>query len=118
MPAFFKDKALDAAENKGNNNSTVNEIDDTKEREGVYPNKLDEEMQGYEYGDKVRPYGYGYGNYGNYGNYDNNYRYNTYSNIYDKNSGVYNKNNKWDKHNGWGFKDGDIAPKFDPNSHF
>jgi len=39
MPQFFKDKALTAEENKGKyNHSNVNEIDDTKEREGVYPN--------------------------------------------------------------------------------
>lgn len=38
MPAFFKDKALDAEKDKGKYNYNVNEIDDTKEREGVYPN--------------------------------------------------------------------------------
>jgi hypothetical protein len=69
-------------------------------------------MQGYKYGDKVDVYGYGY-----YG-HDNDYRNKAYNNIYDKKTGIYHRNNKWDRSNGWGFKEGDIAPKFDPNSHF
>jgi hypothetical protein len=47
------------------------EIDDTKEWEGVYPNELDNEMEGYKYGDKVTPY--------NRHNYrDNDYKRNQY----------------------------------------
>ena len=66
-------------------------------------------MQGYNYGDKVKV-NYGYG-------YDNNYRNNQYQKIYNKNTG-YNGANKWNKRTGWGFDGGNIAPKFDPNSHF
>lgn len=70
MPATFKDKALEMERDKSSHIKEVaNEIDDTKEWEGVYPNKLDNEMQDYTYGDKVTP------NY--YNNYwDNNYRRN------------------------------------------
>lgn len=112
MPATFKDKALEMERDKTSHvKETANEIDDTKEWEGVYPNKLDSEMQDYTYGDKVTP------NY--YNNYwDHNYRRNQYNNIYNKDRG-YNPNNKWNRHTGWGFQDtGSIAPKFDPNSHF
>ena len=44
MPEFFKDKALEAEKDKGKFNFKPNEVDDTKEWEGVYPNKLDQEM--------------------------------------------------------------------------
>lgn len=52
-----------------------------------------------------------------YNYWDREYRRNQYQKIYDKKNG-YNPNNKWSKYNGWGFQTGDIAPKFDPNSHF
>ena len=95
MPENFKDKALERerAHKAGDFNHTM-EIDDTKEWEGVYPNSLDNEMQGYNYGDKVKV-NYGYG-------YDNDYRYNKYQKIYNKNTG-YNPGNHWNKRTGWGF---------------
>ena len=68
-------------------------------------------MKGYKYGDKVDV------NYNPYNSWDNNYKWNTYQNIYNKNTG-YNANRKWNKRTGWGFEEGVIAPKFDPNSHF
>ena len=86
-------------------------MDDTKEWEGVYPNKLDDEMKDYTYGDKVEV------NYSPYNYYDRDYRHNQNHNIYNRYTG-YNAGNKWNKHTGWGLPAGDIAPKFDPNSHF
>jgi len=68
-------------------------------------------MQNYTYGDKVNA------NYNPYNNWDNDYKWNTYQKIYNKNTG-YNAANKWNKRTGWGFEAGDIAPKFNPNSHF
>ena len=68
-------------------------------------------MKGYKYGDKVDPH------YNSYNSWDNNYKYNSYQNIYNKNTG-YNGNKKWNKRTGWGFDEGNIAPKYDPNSHF
>jgi len=46
MPATFKDAALEQEQNakKGHYNGVGNDVDDTKEWEGVYPNKLDAEM--------------------------------------------------------------------------
>lgn len=47
------------------------EIDEEKEREGMYPNELDDEMQGFVYGDKLDPSWHGWsGNwYDNYWNH-------------------------------------------------
>jgi hypothetical protein len=45
------------------------DIKETKEREGVYPNELDQEMQGYTYGDKLRPQWFPYVTSNNYWNY-------------------------------------------------
>lgn len=33
--------------------SRNNEIGEEKEREGMYPNELDQEMKGYKYGDRI-----------------------------------------------------------------
>ena len=68
-------------------------------------------MKDYTYGDKVDV------NYNPYNYWDHDYRWNQYQSIYNKNTG-YNPNNKWNKRTGWGYTVGDIAPKFDPNSHF
>lgn len=50
----FKDDNLQRAL-KGNAIDTVDndEIKSTKEREGMYPNELDQEMKGYKYGDRL-----------------------------------------------------------------
>jgi hypothetical protein len=42
MPNGFKDKALEAFKNDNSgHNNTFNDVDDTKEWEGVYPTVLD-----------------------------------------------------------------------------
>lgn len=72
------------------------EITEEKEREGYYPNKLDEEMKDYTYGDRVDPrwsYTYGWGNWTH---------------------GIHG--GAW---GGWQRAEHDlIAPKYDPNAHF
>ena len=72
------------------------EITEEKEREGYYPNKLDEEMKDYTYGDRVDPrwsYTYGWGNW-----------------THGVHGGAYG---------GWQRAEHDlIAPKYDPNAHF
>lgn len=68
------------------------DIDEEKEREGMYPNELDEEMSNYTWGEKIYPgwshsyYGWGAGNYSSpgWGNYWTNQKdfapsYNPYS---------------------------------------
>jgi len=52
----FKDKNLEVM-NEETAKNTINhdEIGEEKEREGMYPNELDDEMQGYKYGDKLIP---------------------------------------------------------------
>jgi hypothetical protein len=52
LPEFVKDANLEL-HNKGKPNIDHDEIKETKEREGMYPNELDQEMQGYKYGDKL-----------------------------------------------------------------
>ena len=86
LPATIKDKNLQAFNKK--NHVSNDDVDETKEWEGMYPNKMDQEMQGYEYGDKLKPSWYGWGN-GGTNNYDNYYVH-----------------------------QGTLAPPFDPNSHF
>ena len=60
MPQFEKDKALENERNdKKSGGIDHSVIGEEKEREGYYPNELDDEIQGYKYGDKVDPrYGY------------------------------------------------------------
>ena len=69
MPQFEKDKALEnERDDKTSGGIDHSVIGEEKEREGYYPNELDDEIQGYKYGDKVDPgwnrwggyYGYGY----------------------------------------------------------
>ncbi len=57
----FKDKDLETMK-KQNAKDTINheEIGEEKEREGMYPNELDQEIQGYKYGDKLHPGWSGY----------------------------------------------------------
>lgn len=52
----FKDKDLETMK-KGTAKDTINheEIGEEKEREGMYPNELDNEMHGYHYGDRLTP---------------------------------------------------------------
>ena len=59
----FKDKALQTM-NKDSGDvarDQANEIGEEKEREGMYPNKLDEEMQHYTYGERLHPQWRGWG---------------------------------------------------------
>jgi hypothetical protein len=51
---LFKDESLQRAK-KVTAIDTVDQDDikGTKEREGMYPNELDEEMKGYKYGDRL-----------------------------------------------------------------
>ena len=52
LPEFNKDRVLDMAREK-DISIDHSEVGEEKERDGYYPNELDEEMQGYNYGDKV-----------------------------------------------------------------
>ena len=116
MPQFDKDKALEnERDDKTSGGIDHSVIGEEKEREGYYPNELDDEIQGYKYGDKVDP---GY-HWGWYGWNDGRYKNSAYKNIYDARNRQYNANNKYDRKNGWGFQDvGKIAPEYDPRSHF
>jgi len=49
----FKDKNLEEERDKENHRN--DEIGEEKEREGMYPNDLDDEMKNYKYGDKLYP---------------------------------------------------------------
>lgn len=68
LPEFFADNNL----NKhlaGKPQIDHDEIKETKEREGMYPNELDQEMQGYTYGDKLVPRWFPYVASSNYWDY-------------------------------------------------
>lgn len=72
LSGHFQDDALETMK-KRNAKATINhdEIGEEKEREGMYPNDLDQEMQGYTWGERLtpawRPYvaAYGYYDYWN-----------------------------------------------------
>lgn len=112
MPQFYKDRALDEARDK-DVSIDHSEVLEEKERDGYYPNELDEEMQDYNYGDKVKIGNWGY-------NYDARYRNRNFQRIYNQRTNRYYNNNKYNKWQGWGFKEQNpkIAPPFDPKSHF
>lgn len=114
LPEFNKDPAMEAANRNGQALPIdQSDITEEKERDGYYPTDLDEEMQGYSYGDKVSTAGY----WNSW--WDANYRSRKYNNIYDPNRRQYNADNKWHPYFGWGFKEQNkIAPPYDPNSHF
>lgn len=114
LPEFEKDRALDMAREK-DISIDHSEIGEEKERDGYYPNELDEEMQGYHYGDKVIPQ-YNYWNRG----WDWRYRNRKYNKIYSQYSNKYYSGRHWNKYTGWGFKESHpkIGPEYDPNSHF
>jgi len=115
MPEYTKDNALENERNdKTSGGIDHSVIGEEKEREGYYPNELDDEIRGYKYGDKVDP---GWNRWGGWD--DGAYRGNQYKNIYDAKNRSYNPNNKYDRKNGWGFRDvGKIAPPYDRNAHF
>ena len=89
-------------------------------------------MQNYTYGDRVTPqnrwgyggygggYGGGYRGYNGYHRGFNRYKKKNYSKIYSQYSNRYNGNNKWNRYNGWGFKEtsSKIGPEYDPSAHF
>jgi hypothetical protein len=109
LGGLFKDKNLET-HRKGTAHDTINddEIDDSKEREGMYPNELDEEMKGYTYGDKLYPAWWGYGypfNNANNTNYANNYYSNPWLHTANGYSDYWNNQNTF-------------APPYDPDSHF
>ena len=54
LPEFFKDANLEKHK-AGKPQIDHDVIKETKEREGYYPNELDQEMQGYTYGDRLIP---------------------------------------------------------------
>jgi hypothetical protein len=87
LGGLFKDKNLEM-HNAGAAKEAIDhdEITQEKEREGYYPNELDDEMKGYTYGDRLSPswygYGYGYGGGKNSGGVGNNNGY--YNNGYYK----------------------------------
>jgi len=54
LGGLFKDAALQQATKKSAIDTVEqDEIKSTKEREGMYPNELDQEMKGYTYGDRL-----------------------------------------------------------------
>ena len=68
----FKDKNLETMKQTfAKNTIDQDEIDEEKEREGMYPNELDDEMHGYVYGDKIIPHWNGWSNgwYNDYWNH-------------------------------------------------
>ena len=99
LPEFNHDRALDAAREK-DISIDHSEVGEEKERDGYYPNELDEEMQGYNYGDKVTPQWNGYNRW-----WDHRYRNRKYNRIYSQYSNKYYSGKKWDKYNGWGFRE-------------
>lgn len=113
LPEFYQDPAYEAA----TRNSTIpidqSDITEEKEREGYYPTDLDQETQGYNYGDKVSTSGYWRSWW------DASYRSKKYNDIYNPETRVYNDDNTWHPVFGWGFKEqAKIAPAFDPNAHY
>jgi hypothetical protein len=58
LPEFYQDPALMEATRNGTMAIDQSDITEEKEREGYYPSDLDQEMQGYTYGDKVSTSGY------------------------------------------------------------
>lgn len=54
MAGNFRDKDLETWKKQtAKNTIQTDEIDEEKEREGMYPNELDAEMQNYKYGDRL-----------------------------------------------------------------
>lgn len=63
LGGLFKDENLERAKKKSAIDTVENdEIKSTKEREGFYPNELDQEMKGYKYGDRLAVAWNAYGN--------------------------------------------------------
>lgn len=114
LPEYYQDPALNEATRNSTNIIDQSDITEEKEREGYYPNDLDEEVRNYTYGEKVVSSGYWQSWW------DSNYRSRKYNNIYDPNSRSYNADNHWHPYFGWGFKEpsNKTAPPYDPNSHF
>jgi len=62
MAGKFKDKDLETWKKK-TAKDTINfeDVNEDKEREGMYPNELDAERTNYKYGDKLTPQWHGWG---------------------------------------------------------
>ena len=94
LTGSFKDKDMETMkQTTAKNTIRHEEIGEEKEREGMYPNKLDTEMQDYTYGERIHPGYQGY-NWGNAVAPNNDY--------------------------GWGYMNNQatLAPPYDPVSHF
>lgn len=111
LSGLTKDKNLEQ-HRKGSAHATIanDEIGEEKEREGMYPNELDDEMQNYKYGDKLYPQWNYYGGYGGYGG----------NNTWGGGAGYYN--NPWlygsSNYMDYWNNQNTFAPPFDPDSHF